>query len=235
MKNSINYRFGEIREISKNVEQTRTIQFVMSAGTRDRHGTVLNPNKWNLKNYNKNTIVGYQHEVYGGFLFDSNPDNVIGSGRAFVEDNRLIGEVKFEPQEINPLAEKIFRKILHGTLRAASVGFLPIGKGKWGEDDEARDGKNPTYYYESQELLEWSIVNIPSHPKALKRKLSDQLQSALKLHSPDIDINNTTIGDFIKSLDSDEISQDKENGENVKIQLEADERERSIKLLKVLG
>lgn len=163
------YITGEIRAFDRaKAEETRTVEFVISDETRDRHGTVIPIKSWNIKNYNKNGIVGYQHDVYGGWG-EPNPDLILGRGEAYVEDGKLIGRITFEPAEINPLAEKIFQKVLHGTLKATSVGFRETVRGAWGEDEEAVNGKNPTYYFGQVELLEFSIVNIPSNPNALRR------------------------------------------------------------------
>ena len=171
------YTTGTIRNFDRaKAEETRTVEFVISDETRDRHGTVIPINAWDIEKFNKNGIVGYQHEVHGGF-FDSNPDQVLGIGQAYKEDGKLVGRVTFEPKEINPLAEKIFKKVLHGTLKATSVGFIETQKGTWGEKEEARDGSNPTYYFGGVELLEFSIVNIPSNPNALRRSLEEIIDS----------------------------------------------------------
>lgn len=166
---------GIIRSFDRaKAEETREIEFVISDETRDRHGTVIPLDAWNIEKFNKNGIVGYQHEVHGSFIGDSNPDQVLGIGYAYVDDGKLVGRVTFEPPEINPLAEKIFQKVLHGTLKATSVGFMETQKGKYGEKEEARDGSNPTYYFGEVELLEFSIVNIPSNPNALRRNIYEE-------------------------------------------------------------
>ena len=167
--------FGEVRAFDKDeAEKTRIIPFVISTERRDRHKTVLDIQGWILDDYQRNGIVGYQHEVYGDGLFGSNPDSVIGKGNVRVEGNQLVADVHFEPPELNPLAEKIFRKVLFGTLKASSVGFLPIEKGKWGEGKEARGEENETYYYGKRQLLEFSIVNIPSNADAIVRNIEDE-------------------------------------------------------------
>lgn len=171
-----NYISGEIRAFDrKQAEETRTVEFIISDETRDRHGTIIPVRSWNIDSYNKNGIVGYMHDVYGVDV--SNPDLILGRGEAFIEDNKLIGRVTFEPADINPLAEKIFKKVLHGTLKATSVGFRETVRGSWGKDDEAVNGKNPTYYFGAVELLEFSIVNIPSNPNALRRKIEDEAEA----------------------------------------------------------
>ena len=164
MKNFIN---AEIRAKDDSSEN-RTVQFIISTNDKDRHGTILNMSNWDLTNYNLNGIVGYNHDVYGS----TNPDLILGSGRAFLEgegdDAKLIGEVTFETEDVNPLADKIFKKVIAGTLKATSVGFTPISvNGKYGEE------RGGTYYYYGQELLEFSIVNIPSNPKAVKRSAEE--------------------------------------------------------------
>lgn len=151
-------------------EESRRVTFVASTPKRDAAGTVLNQDGWSLDRFNANGVIGYQHKVYGStFGSKDDPDNVIGKGRAYLQDGRLMVEVEFEPKEINSLAEKIYRKILFGSLRAVSVGFLPVGKGAWGKGEEAVGKPNETYYYAGQELLEVSVVNIPSNPEALLR------------------------------------------------------------------
>lgn len=171
--------FGYIRKAADDVEETRTIEFIASDETRDSHGTVLPADKWDLERFNNNGIIGYQHNVYGDMCGNDDPDRVIGVGKARVEDGKLIVAVTFEPAELNQLAEKIFRKLLHGTLKAVSVGFAPIGKGRWGEGEESRDGENPTFYFDGQELLELSVVNIPSNKNALKKSLRGNAVDAI--------------------------------------------------------
>lgn len=173
-----------IRTITPEVRKSkdsRKVTFVASDGTRDSAGTVLNQDGWDLERFNKNGIIGYQHKVYGGWDDTDNPDNVIGKGHAYVEDGKLMVDIEFEPKEINELAEKVYQKILFGSLKAVSVGFLPIGKGEWGKGEEAVGGKKPTYYYAGQQLLEVSVVNIPANPNALKKAFDAEAEEVKAL------------------------------------------------------
>lgn len=162
---NVSYRsmVSDIRKVDK---ESRTVTFIASDDTRDSAGTVLNQDNWDLSRFNKNGVIGYQHKVYGGWDDTDNPDNVIGKGTAYIEDKKLMVDITFEPAEINPLAEKIYQKIMFGSLRAVSVGFLPIGRGRFGEGDDS-----DTYYFAGQQLLEVSVVNIPANPNALKKSL----------------------------------------------------------------
>ncbi len=151
---------------------SRKRQFVISTESKDRHGTVIPLSAWNLDNYNRNGIVAWSHETSGSFMGTPlDPDNILGSGRAWKEDGVLMGEVDFETKETNALADKILRKIDAGTLRAASVGFAARA-GHWGKraDDEDPD----TFYFDDVDLMEFSIVPIPSNPEAvIARDLSE--------------------------------------------------------------
>ena len=86
-----------------------------------------------------------------------------------MKGKKLMVDVEFEPADINPLADKIYKKLQFGSLNAVSVGFMATD-GEWGEGEESLSGENPTYYYKSQELLEVSVVNIPANKNALKKK-----------------------------------------------------------------
>ena len=176
---------GQLRELPENVDETRTVQFIASTDQKDRHGTVLDLDGWVLDSFNNNGIIGYQHDVYGDSMLQSpNPDSVIGKGRAFREANSLVVEITFEPPDINKLAEKVFKKIKFGTLRSTSVGFLPLEPGRFGTGDQSRGGKNQTYFYGKRDLLEVSIVNIPSNPGAVMRKMEDELYEEVPHEDP---------------------------------------------------
>lgn len=178
-KQTVEYRYGQIREIPENAEESRTISFVVSDETKDRHNSVINAEGWELKNYEKNPIVGYAHQLYGGFFSEPNPDNVLGTATVKKEGKQLIADIKFEPEEVNPLAEKIFKKVLHGTLRATSVGFYPVKEHR-GDPEKNKEEEKGITYYDKAELLEISIVNLPSNPNAVKNAAKDEKIELIK-------------------------------------------------------
>lgn len=203
----MNRKFAQasIRKVSEDVEKTRYIEFVASDNSRDSYKTVLPVDKWDFDRFNKNGVIGYQHALY----YSTNPDMVIGSGKAFVDGNELIIGITFEPGDLNPIAEKLFRKVLHGTIKAVSVGFDPKGEGSWGVGDEAAGKENQTYYFAGQELLEVSIVHIPANKNAVKRAAEMLLDS---------DENETPIPP----------SSESRNEDNAKLNLDIENVERSI-------
>ena len=166
-------RFNDAPEIRKVDEEKRTVEFVASDSSVDSYGTVLPVDKWDLQRYQNNGIVGYMHDVYGdSWTKSADPDDVIGKGVAFIEDEKLIVRITFEPKELNEKADKIFRKLQFGSLHAVSVGFRATGKGHKGDEERGEDPN--VYYYGGQELLEVSVVNIPSNANALKRALEEE-------------------------------------------------------------
>jgi prohead serine protease len=168
------------------VEKTRKVPFVISTSAKDRHSSRLNMKNWDLTNFNRNPIVGYQHNVYGdNMCVPPNPDDILGPARAWVETKNgvevLMGEVTFETADINPLAEKIFQKVLNGTLRATSVGFLETGKGKTVKEKDPQGRDIEVYHFEGQELLEFSIVNIPSNPEATRKVMVNHARAGVSM------------------------------------------------------
>lgn len=141
--------------------KTRTIPFVFSDETRDSYGTVFPVSAWDLARFNRMGVALYNHSTYG-----NDPDNVIGRARAWVDGKKLLGEITFEPADLNPKAEKVFQKLLAGTIRGCSVGFRQLERGRWGEGEEAAGGKRETYYYGRCELMEISVTPLPANANA---------------------------------------------------------------------
>lgn len=173
--------FGVRGAIPADAEESRILPFILSTSSKDRHGTILNQAGWALDNYRLNPIVAYQHTLSGGMCSDPNPDYVIGKslkidieGRG--DEQMLVADAQFETADINPLAEKIFRKLLFGSLSRTSVGFIEVGNGKYGANDQAEGRENETYYFQGQELLEWSVVNVPSNAEAGKRDIMRKMR-----------------------------------------------------------
>lgn len=202
---AINYRCLEFAEIRKSKDGNRKMSFVASDNTRDSSRTVLNIKGWDLKRFNKNGIIGYNHNVYGSYSGSDDPDNIIGKGHAYIDGDKLMVDVEFEPAGMNELADKIYKKLEFGTLKAVSVGFRPLGKGHWGKGDEALGEKNETYYYAGQELLEVSIVNIPANPNALKRSAELAAAELEALKKEVIDANEETKDAETKTSEAEEI------------------------------
>lgn len=193
----------------KTVLETRKMRFIISTGTKDRGREVVNMDKWHFTQYKSNPVVGYQHAIYGGGLFtDPNPDFVIGKSSVDVSSYQgkkvLESEAEFEPKDINELADKILKKLAFGSLNAASVGILPIGEGSYKKEER-------TYYYDEQELLEWSVVNIPMNGEAtrmsMKQVMVEQANDLFKKIKVDDGLRRTILEQIEKEYGSKEAEQ----------------------------
>ena len=100
-----NFRFGEVRDIHKDVDDTRTITFVASTENKDRHNTIIKADIWDIKAFNKNPIIGYQHDIHGDMCTKADPDDIIGKGKARAEGKELLVDITF----VNVLLELIYK------------------------------------------------------------------------------------------------------------------------------
>ena len=227
MEKQTRYKLGQLRAEPKDNEP---VEFIISDESRDRHGTVLLAERWDFNNYRKNPVVGYQHNIWGGGIFsEPNPDMIIGRAEIVQEGKLTIGRVFFEPKEINELAWKIQEKVRFGSLRATSVGFIEIGEG----EDKKENGVD-TYYFAGQELAEFSIVNIPSNPNAVKRTIEegykrniDLLRGLLGQELTDEDIKKLTLVGLLEMLTGKkdiELSNDVTKNEFKEIEFEVQKR-----------
>lgn len=162
---------GKVLEIRADAAETKQVPWVLMTESRARDGSIMDPAKTETKNFRKNPVVGYMHNLYNDGFLMADPDFIIGKDvgtkvTAIDGIKALIGTTEFEPAEINPLAEKIFRKILFGSISAVSVSVLEKGEGQW----RSMNGL-PTYYLAGQELIEYSVVHIPMDPGAVKHEM----------------------------------------------------------------
>ena len=184
-------------ELRATDEEQRMVEFVASTGAVDTYGTVLPPDMWDLSRYARNGVVGYQHDIY----YSDDPDNVIGRGEAYTANGELLIRIYFEPAELNPKADKVYRKVLFGSINAVSVGFRATAPGHWGRKS---DGEDPdVYYYNGQELMEVSVVNVPSNPDAVKRSAAEEL--AHYEREPEVEETKQSEEEVVKAPETDDI------------------------------
>lgn len=141
---------GFVKEIDEKDEGKLGL-CVISSGTIDRDGDVLDPNGWLFNNFRKNPLLLWSHNASSG---EKRP----AIGR--IEDVEVRnGQVYFTPvfDMKDPFAKEIYRKYKDNFLNAFSVGFLPL---EWEETETG-------YHFKKQEALEFSAVNVPANPEAL--------------------------------------------------------------------
>ena len=145
---------------AKQTTQDKPIRFVASTATPDRYGDVVDQKGWDLRAYNRNPVV----------LFNHNPAQMpIGKGKAYVENEQLMLEVEFDQKD--DMAKTIEQKVRDGFINAVSVGFQPsktIARSSL-PSDHPYYGKSGSYF-QASELLEVSIVTIPANNEATLSK-----------------------------------------------------------------
>lgn len=144
-------------------DNSRVITFVASTDGLDRHGTKILPTGINTERFDSNPIIGWGHDLYGGWFSTPDPKNVIGKSVALRKtDKRLETDIEFLSAEVNPNADMIFKMVKAGAVNAVSIGFIPRKI-----EVEVDDAEREIPVIAASELLEISVVPIPSNPDAL--------------------------------------------------------------------
>lgn len=145
-----------------------TYTFRANDGEFDRYQDRLSVKGWDLRSFNANPVILYNHDAGdGGFLGLGRKDVLpIGKGRAYVQGDALYVDVQFD--QTDEFAKRVESKVEQGILNAVSVRYT-IPDGAYTENEKG--GLDST----AQELLEISIVTIPGNQRALRVKGSDGL------------------------------------------------------------
>lgn len=125
------------------------LDFVISDGSLDRHGTRINPRGWDLTAFKRNPIALFGHS--GGFPIGRWED-------VRAEGGKVLGRLVFAAKGTSARIDELASLVEQGILRAVSVGFSVLKYGTPGKSQ---------YDYEQQELLEVSLVSVPSNTNAL--------------------------------------------------------------------
>ena len=143
-------------------DDSRVITFRASTDGVDRHGTRVKPEGLDTRNYDGNPVFGWAHDLYGSFLSVPRIEHILGRTVAIRKTAKALDiDVEFAPAEINPTADMALKMVKSRFLNATSIGFIPLDI-----VDSMEDGVHvPTIT--KAELLEVSLVSIPSNPDAL--------------------------------------------------------------------
>jgi HK97 family phage prohead protease len=135
----------------------RSLVLTINDAGQDRHRSKIIPTGLDLKNYKSNPVVLWAH--------DSSQPPIARALATYVDDSKAIKRTRsvaeFVPADINPMAETVYRMLKDGWIRGVSIGFRTM---KVDPDPEDPQG----YVISRAELLEYSVLPIPSNPRALK-------------------------------------------------------------------
>ena len=136
--------------------KTRMVSFRASTPRLDRHGTIVRTEGILTDNFKQNPIFAWNHNAYDM----AQPDDVLGKVVGWQQDeNRFDIDVRFAN---HPKAQAAFEQVQDDMLRMVSIGFIAGDAGY-----EAIDGQDePVWVYRTSELLEVSLVVLPSNADA---------------------------------------------------------------------
>lgn len=130
------------------------LEFVLSDGSLDRHGTRINPNGWSLASFKRNPIALFGHSA--GFPI-GRWENVRTEG------GKLIGRLVLASEGTSERIDELRKLVEQGILRAVSVGFSVL---EWGTPGKSQ------FDIEKQDLHEVSLVSVGSNTNALAKARS---------------------------------------------------------------
>jgi HK97 family phage prohead protease len=141
--------------------KSRVITFKTTTTGKDRHGTRVRPEGIDLSNYTRNPVFLWGHDGYGGWFSVPDMEHVIGKTvEARKSSSDMEQDVEFTTADVNPKGDRAFRMVKAGFLQSTSIGFIPKQIMIEIEDD---DREVPIIT--KSELLETSLVTIPSNPE----------------------------------------------------------------------
>jgi HK97 family phage prohead protease len=148
--------------ITAESEAVEGLAWTLSTFDLDRFGERIDPAGWDCKRYRDNPVVEWAHR------YDI---PAIGKIEGLTADEKgLHGVVIFNDKDYDPFGWAIGQRVKAGVIRAGSVGFRVI-EVEIPDKETAKDGT--TLIFRKQELLEFSICNVPANPFALAKTITE--------------------------------------------------------------
>jgi HK97 family phage prohead protease len=134
--------------------------WTLSTFDLDRFGERIDPMGWDFSQYVKNPVVEWSHN----YLIPA-----IGKIDGLTaDDNGLHGFIVFNNKDYDPFGWAIGERVKAGVIRAGSVGFR-VMEIEIPSKEDSKDGTS--LIFRKQELLEFSICNVPANPYALAKTM----------------------------------------------------------------
>ncbi len=142
---------AHVKKLAKADDEKGLISAVVgSTEVLDRAGDVIAQDGWDLKNFLKNPVILWGHNVRMDRPPIGKAIKVWMEGKSS-KTKKLMFDIQFDLQD--SFAAEIYRKIKDGFVNTVSVGFIPLER----EDN----------VFTKNELLELSFVPVPANPEAL--------------------------------------------------------------------
>jgi HK97 family phage prohead protease len=139
-------------------ENEKGYPWTLSTFDLDRFGERTDPQGWDYKRYIDNPVVEWAHR------YDI---PAIGKIEGLAADgDGLHGLVFFNDKAFDAFGWSIGERVKAGVIRAGSVGFRVI-EIEIPSKEDSKDGTS--LIFRKQELLEFSVCNVPANPFALTK------------------------------------------------------------------
>jgi HK97 family phage prohead protease len=149
-------------------ETPNGVPWTFSTFDLDRFSERIDPAGWDYKRYMDNPVIEWAHWY-----------DIPAIGKAehiYTDEKGLHGLVIFNGKDYDPFGWAIGQRVKAGVIRAGSVGFRILEI----EIPSKEDGKDgTTLIFRKQELLEFSICNVPANPFALSKGREQKTQHEL--------------------------------------------------------
>jgi len=151
--------------LAADVETGEGFPWTLSTFDLDRYSERIDPAGWDYKRYMDNPVVEWAHRY-----------DVPAIGKIenlAIDDGGLHGLVYFNDKAYDPFGWSIGQRVKAGVIRAGSVGFRVL-EIEIPSKEDSRDGTS--LIFRKQELLEFSICNVPANPFALTKAMTEKKQ-----------------------------------------------------------
>ena len=149
--------------LTADVEAGQGFLWTLSTYDLDRFSERIDPQGWDFKRFMDNPVVEWAHR------YDIPAIGKI-EGLA-VDGDGLHGFVFFNDKSFDAFGWSIGQRVKAGVIRAGSVGFRPV-EIEIPSKEDSKDGTS--LIFRKQELLEFSICNVPANPYALAKSMSNE-------------------------------------------------------------
>ncbi|MDR0760631.1 MAG: HK97 family phage prohead protease [Treponema sp.] len=143
-------------------ETAEGLPWTLSTFDLDRFSERIDPAGWDYKRYMDNPVIEWAHRY-----------DIPAIGKAdslYADEKGLHGLVIFNDKDYDPFGWAIGQRVKAGVIRAGSVGFR-ILEIEIPSKEDSKDGTS--LIFRKQELLEFSICNVPANPFALTKTIAE--------------------------------------------------------------
>jgi HK97 family phage prohead protease len=161
------------------------VEWTFSTFDLDRYGERIDPLGWDFKRYTDNPVIEWAHCFH-----------IPAIGRAEnirVDEKGLHGSLIFNDKSFDVFGWSIGERVKAGVLRAGSVGFR-VMEIEIPSKEDSKDGTS--LIFRKQELLEFSVCNVPANPFALVQGTEAKTETAAGEEEKTVNVTGAVASPF---------------------------------------